>query len=82
LARLGLSEEEVGLFVDQLSHIIDNFAVLSRVDTSNVPPTAQVITLQNRMRDDAVTPSLPREEVLRNAPAAEGGAFRVKAVLE
>jgi aspartyl-tRNA(Asn)/glutamyl-tRNA(Gln) amidotransferase subunit C len=82
LARLGLSEEEVTLFVGQLSQILENFAVLSRVDTSNVPPTAQVITLQNRMREDEVAPSLPRVEVLQNAPAAEDGLFRVKAVLE
>jgi len=52
------------------------------VDTEGVPPTAQSIVLQNIMRDDDVTPSLPPEDILANAPRREEGWFRVRAVLE
>ncbi len=82
LARLGLTEDEVDRLREQLSNILDNFEVLQRVDTTNVPPTAQSIDLQNVMRADEVAPSLPPGEVLANAPRKEGDFFRVRAVLE
>ena len=82
LARLGLTEAEVDKFSEQLSNILENFEILQQVDTSNVPPTAQSIPLQNVIREDKVAPSLPAEDVLANAPRREGGFFRVRAVLE
>lgn len=82
LARLGLTEEEVDRFREQLSNILENFEILQQVDTTDVPPTAQSIPLQNVIRDDEVAPSLPQEEILANAPRKEGEFFRVRAVLE
>ena len=82
LARLGLTEDEVDRFRGQLSDILENFEILEQVDTTNVPPTAQPIPLQNVVREDEVAPSLPQSEILANAPRREGEFFRVKAVLE
>ncbi|MBC8476842.1 MAG: Asp-tRNA(Asn)/Glu-tRNA(Gln) amidotransferase subunit GatC [Dehalococcoidia bacterium] len=82
LARLGVTEEDVDRFREQLSNILQNFEILQQVDTEGVPPTAQSIVLQNIMRDDDVTPSLPPEDILANAPRREEGWFRVRAVLE
>ena len=82
LARLGVSEEDVDKFSQQLSNLLENFEVLQEVDTSNVPPTAQSIDLQNVVRDDEVAPSLPPGDVLANAPRREENLFRVRAVLE
>ena len=82
LARLGVTEEDVDRFREQLSNILQNFEILRQVDTEDVPPTAQSIVLQNIMRDDEVTPSLPPEDILANAPRREGECFRVRAVLE
>jgi len=82
LARLGLTEGEVDKFREQLSDILENFEILQQVDTSNVPPTAQAIPLQNVFREDEVAASLPQNEILANAPRKEGDFFRVPAVLE
>ncbi len=82
LARLGLTETEVDRLREQLSNILENFEVLQRVDTTNIPPTAQSIDLQNVMRADEIAPSLPTSDVLANAPRKEGDFFRVRAVLE
>jgi aspartyl-tRNA(Asn)/glutamyl-tRNA(Gln) amidotransferase subunit C len=82
LARLGLTEEDVDKFQEQLSNILENFDILKQVDTTDVPPTAQSLALQNVMRDDEVTPSLAPEDILANAPRREGDCFRVRAVLE
>jgi len=83
LARLGLTEAEVNQLREQLSNILENFEVLQQVDTTDVPPTAQAIPLQNVMRqDDEVIPSLPPSQILANAPRREADFFRVRAVLE
>ncbi len=82
LARVGLSEEDVATFQEQLSEILDHFETLRQLDTEGVPPTSHPLSLESVMRPDEVRPSLPREEVLANAPLADEGAFRVRAVLE
>jgi aspartyl-tRNA(Asn)/glutamyl-tRNA(Gln) amidotransferase subunit C len=82
LARLGLTEADLERFSEQLSNILENFQILQPVDTTNVPPTAQSIPLQNVTRPDEVAASLDQNEVLANAPKQEGEFFRVKAVLE
>ena len=82
LARLGVTEDDVERAREQLSDILDNFAVLESVDTDNVPPTAQSITLENVLRDDEACDSFPHEQILANAPREEEGSFRVRPVLE
>ena len=82
LARLGLSEDEVEKLREQLSNILENFEILKKVDTTDVPPTSHPIALVNVMRDDEVAPSFPPDEILANAPREEDGCFRVRAVLE
>jgi aspartyl-tRNA(Asn)/glutamyl-tRNA(Gln) amidotransferase subunit C len=82
LARLALTDDEKALYREQLSAILDYAAILQKVDTSAIPPTATVLPLRNVMRDDAVQPSMPVEDVLANAPAAEDRCFQVTAILD
>ena len=82
LAGLRLSSEELETMRAQLSHILDYIDMLKEVDVGDVPPTAQVTELLNVMRADEVRPSLPREDVLANAPDQQDGMFRVKAIFE
>jgi aspartyl-tRNA(Asn)/glutamyl-tRNA(Gln) amidotransferase subunit C len=82
LARIGLTHEDVERFRGQLSEILEHFQALSELDTEGVPPTAYPLPLENVMRDDETTLPLSREDVLANAPIAEDGALRVRAVLE
>ena len=82
LARLGLSEDEMSQLTRELDHILDAMQELRQLDTSAIPPTAQVIPLQNVMREDVSRPSWPVEEILRNAPVAHDRQFLVPPVLE
>jgi len=82
LAKLALSPEEIERFQEQLWAILDYAAVLQRVDTDAIPPTAQVIELRNVMRPDVVRPSLPVEDVLANAPSRKDSFFCVPPVIE
>ena len=82
LAKLGLSEDEIERFRVQLSAILEHAAVLQRLDTRAVPPTAQVIGTRNVMRPDVAGPSLPVEDVMANAPARQDDYICVPPVLE
>jgi aspartyl-tRNA(Asn)/glutamyl-tRNA(Gln) amidotransferase subunit C len=82
LARLGLSEDETNRLQQQLSQILGHMQMIDRLDTSAIPPTAQVIPLSSVMREDLPRPSKPVEEILQNAPRREGDFFKVPPVLE
>jgi aspartyl-tRNA(Asn)/glutamyl-tRNA(Gln) amidotransferase subunit C len=82
LARLGINEDEVEKFGNQLSNILENMEILSQVDTTGLPPTAQSVVLENIYRPDEPQPSLPVGDVLANAPGQEDNSFKVNAVLE
>lgn len=82
LARVGLSEEEIERFREQLSVILDYFERLREVDTEGVPATAHTLAMHNVWRDDEVEPSCDREDVLVNAPIRERDYFRVSVILE
>jgi aspartyl-tRNA(Asn)/glutamyl-tRNA(Gln) amidotransferase subunit C len=81
LARLGLSDDEVEMFREHLVQVLDYIAMLDKVDTSQVPPTAQILSHLNVMREDSARPSWPTESLLANAPASESNMFRVPAVM-
>ena len=82
LCRMSLSKAELERFQEQLSDVLENFEILKELDTTDVPPTAYPIHLENVVRQDATAPSLPQKDILANAPRPEEGYFRVKAVLD
>lgn len=82
LARLGLSDEEVETMRVQLAQVLDYIDMLNKVDTSQIPPTAQILSHLNITREDSSRPSWPPSELLANAPGSEDGFFRVPPVLE
>ncbi len=81
LARIDLSADEQAHLAPQLDVILESVARVSEIATADVPPTTHALPLTNVFRDDVVTPSLPREEVLAMAPAAEDDRFRVPRIL-
>jgi aspartyl-tRNA(Asn)/glutamyl-tRNA(Gln) amidotransferase subunit C len=82
LARLELQEDEVDRLASQLSAILDYVDKLGELDLEGVEPMAHVHEIVNAFREDEPAPSLPRDEVLANAPEAEGSCFKVPKVIE
>jgi aspartyl-tRNA(Asn)/glutamyl-tRNA(Gln) amidotransferase subunit C len=82
LAKLTLTDEEKERFREQLSAILEYAEILQLLDTEAIPPTATVLPLQNVMVADEVRPSFSCEDILYNAPEAENGCFKVRAILE
>jgi aspartyl-tRNA(Asn)/glutamyl-tRNA(Gln) amidotransferase subunit C len=77
LARLELTEDEVGRMTGELSAILDHIEKISTLDLDGVPPTTHVVDVPNALRPDEPRPSLPRDVALANAPAVDEEGFSV-----
>ena len=77
LARLDLAEDEVERLTGELAAILDAVSKVAELDLADVPPTSHPLDLVNAWAEDEPHASLPLDDVVRNAPAAEGALFRV-----
>ena len=83
LARLEIVEEQMPVYVDSLSRIIDFVEQLAAADTSGVEPMAHPLADQvQRLRLDEVTESDRHEKYQANAPAVAAGLYLVPKVIE
>ena len=83
LSRLDLTDDEVSLFGDQLSGVLEYVAELQKVDTGKVADCNNVTGLENVWRDDTVVASdISTDDVAKNAPKFENGSFVVPGVFE
>ncbi len=82
LARLALTDDERARFAEQLARILESCRLLDAQPIEGVPATSHVLPVTNVVRPDVVTPSLPRDEVLSQAPAHDQGFFKVPRVFE
>ena len=81
LARLGLDDEQIAGLQGELNTIIDYVEQLQELDLSEVEPTTHAVDYVNSMRADELVPSLPREQVLLNAPESKDGAFLIPRIV-
>lgn len=81
LGRLRLSPAELETMTSQLGRIIGYIEQLNELDTTNVQPLAHAVELHNVFANDALRPSLSREDALANAPKRDSECYRVPAVL-
>ena len=82
LGRLKLKDADVARYATQLTAILGYVAQLKSVDVTGVEPMAHPLPLKNVLREDVVTPGLPVEAVLANAPVRDGEFFAVPKVLD
>jgi aspartyl-tRNA(Asn)/glutamyl-tRNA(Gln) amidotransferase subunit C len=98
LANLELTEDERKRMLRDLNSILEYIDRLNELDTSNVPPMAQVSDRygvdQSKQGSDrfayasredvleGLRKSLPHDEALANAPDADEHFFRVPKVIE
>lgn len=82
LARIELDEVEVLSLQTELNSLLGHFGNLEMVDTSSIQPQTHAISLQNVWSEDAVGPTLPREEALKNSALAKAGLFVVPTIIE
>lgn len=82
LARLDLTDDERERMQKELTVILGHAERIQALDLDGVPPTSHALPLSNVLRADEARPSLPVDEALANAPATEGGRFRVPRIIE
>ena len=81
LARIELTETELEVLAPQLDVILESVARVSEVAAQAIQPTSHPLPLTNVFREDELRPSLPQEQILAGAPAAEQMRFRVPRIL-
>jgi len=79
---LELDDAELERVTAELGSIIGYIEQLKTVDVEGVPPTAHVQLDHMPLRQDTVAPSLERETVLAQAPAANADGFTVPAFVD
>ena len=94
LANLELTAEEKSRMLRDLNSILEHIEMLNELDTSDVPPLAEVANMfagsqraegggfGYAMRLDEVRSGLPHEAALANAPESDKVYFKVPKVIE
>ncbi|WP_045876151.1 Asp-tRNA(Asn)/Glu-tRNA(Gln) amidotransferase subunit GatC [Pseudofrankia sp. DC12] len=82
LSRMSLSDAELDALAPQLDEIVSAVARVAEVAAADTAPSSHAVPLTNVFRVDVVQPSLPAEEALAAAPAAQDGRFRVPRILD
>lgn len=82
LARLAIREEDIGVYVGNLSNIFSLVDQLNAVDVTGVAPMAHPLDATQRLREDNITESNQRELFQSIAPQVEAGLYLVPKVIE
>jgi len=92
LANLELTGQERRRMLKDLNSILDYIDRLNELDTSNVPPMAQISAGLGQpgvkpndataWREDILVPCLPHADAMKNAPETDGEFFKVPKVIE
>lgn len=82
LAKLDLPENERDKILEDFIYLTNQFKKISEVDTTEVKPLVHVTSLTNVLREDITIKTIPREEILKNAPEQNDGYFQVPQTLE
>ena len=82
LAKLELSDEEKEQAKKDMGSMLDYIDKLGELDTTGVEPMSHVFPVHNVFREDVVTNTDDRENILKNAPEVKDGMFVVPRTFE
>jgi aspartyl-tRNA(Asn)/glutamyl-tRNA(Gln) amidotransferase subunit C len=82
LARIALTDEQVGPMADEINGILSWIEQLQEVDVAGIAPLTSVVAQHLRMRDDVVTDGDQVDALMANAPRSEDHFFVVPKVVE
>lgn len=82
LARLELSDEQVELYQQQLSAILQYADRLNELDLEGVAETTHAVPVANVWRADKVEPTLTHDQALGNAAKRVDDQFVIQAILD
>jgi aspartyl-tRNA(Asn)/glutamyl-tRNA(Gln) amidotransferase subunit C len=77
LAKLELSDEEKEQAKKDMSNMLEYVSKLNELDTENVEAMSHAFDVKNVFREDVVTNTEDRENLLANAPEQKDGCYKV-----
>lgn len=82
LARLGIAEQDVEHYAQDLSGVLDLMTQMGQLDTAGVTPMAHPLDQMQRLREDVVTETDQRQHFQTIAPQTEAGLYLVPKVID
>lgn len=82
LARLAISNDDIPVYLRELSNILQFIAKMNAADTTDIDPMAHPLETTQRRRPDRVTEENRRTQFQAVAPQVEGGLYLVPKVIE
>ncbi|MCK5120829.1 MAG: Asp-tRNA(Asn)/Glu-tRNA(Gln) amidotransferase subunit GatC [Methylomarinum sp.] len=82
LARLGIDENDIGAYANDLSNMLDLMTQMGETDTDTVQPMAHPMDQMQRLRSDEATETNQRESFQSLAPQTEAGLYLVPKVID
>ena len=82
LARLGIEDENVAAYADDLNGILTLMTQMSELDTTKIKPMAHPMDQVQRLRVDNVSETNQRDYFQIIAPQTESGLYLVPKVIE
>ncbi|HHY65015.1 MAG TPA: Asp-tRNA(Asn)/Glu-tRNA(Gln) amidotransferase subunit GatC [Clostridiaceae bacterium] len=82
LANIHIGDDELESFAGDMNAIIGYMEQIKNIDTGDMKPMEHVLPVYNAFREDVPGESFDRDELLKNAPEAQDGCFKVPVVVE
>jgi len=82
MVKLDLPETERQWVSGRADMLTASFAALEAIETTGVEPLITVLDIHNVFREDIAIKTLPRGELLANAPEQYDGYFQVPKALQ
>jgi len=82
LARIAMDDAQAAEMEKELNAVLSWVEQLSDVDVEAVPPMTSIVEQRLRMREDVVADGGYADELMKNAPQAEGHFFVVPKVVD
>ena len=82
LAKLFLTDEEKEQARSDMQKMLDYIDKLNELDTSDIEPMSHIFDFDNVFREDVVTNTDDRDNMLANAPQEYDGQYQVPKTVE
>lgn len=82
LCKIKFSDKEIIDLQDEFNEVLEYVDQIKKVDTDRVGSTYYGNSKKQVLREDTVGPSLPRDEVIKNAPEEQYGYFKMLRVMD
>lgn len=82
LAKLSIDDGQNERLQSDMGSILAFADQLAELDVEGVQPTTHAVMIQNVFREDALLPSMPRQELLDQAPVQDEGCYVVPKVVD